>query len=65
MSYPKSKKSAKRYADYLSELHGKKFLPIERKDKKKEKFKLSINFAAAAEGEEVEEFVANGWKLVD
>lgn len=63
MSYPKSKKSAKRYADYLSELHGKKFLPIERKDKIKNK--RAINFAAAAEGEEVEDFIANGWKLVD
>lgn len=63
MSYPKSKKSAKRYADYLSELHGKKFLPIERKDKIKNKH--AINFAAAEYGEEVEDFVTNGWKLVD
>jgi len=60
MSYPKSKKSAKRYADYLSELHGKKFLPIERL--KKEKYKSSLNFAAAREGED---FITNGWKLVD
>jgi len=63
MSYPKSKKTAKLYADYLSDLHNKKFLPIERKDKIKNPF--TINFAAAEEGEELTDFITNGWEIIE
>ncbi len=63
MSYPKSKNSAKTYSAYLSKLHGKKFFPIERKDKIKNKF--ALNFAAAEEGGELDDFVANGWVIVE
>lgn len=62
MKYPKSKKSAKRYSDYLSELHGKKFSPIERIVKIKNKF--ALNFAAE-EGEFLSEYLAEGWKVVE
>ena len=63
MNYPKSKKSAKLYSAYLSELHGKKFLPIERKTKIKNKF--ALNFAAAEEGEELSDYLCEGWKVVE
>lgn len=62
MNYPKSKKTAKTYADYLSTLHGKRFFPIERIDKIKNKF--ALNFAAESE-EFIQDYLTNGWKLVD
>lgn len=62
MKYPRSKKTAKAYADYLSSLHGKKFLPIERTAKIKNKF--ALNFAAES-GDELQHYLTNGWKLVD
>lgn len=63
MTYPKSKKTTKLYADYLSFMRNKKFLPIERKDKIKNPF--AINFAAAEEGEELTDFITNGWEIID
>ena len=62
MKYPRSRKTAKAYADYLSSLHGKKYYPIKRTAKIKNKFVL--NFAAESE-EFLDEYLTNGWKLVD
>lgn len=56
MTYPKSKKTCKRYATYLSELHGKSFVPIEFP----EKGKVLINFAAV-EVDELSDYLSNGW----
>jgi hypothetical protein len=63
MKYPKSKKSAKRYAEYLSKLHGRVFVPIERTAKIKNEF--ALNFAAAEEGEELTDYLSEGWKVIE
>lgn len=62
MKYPESSAESIKYADYLSNLHGEKFLPIERVDKINNKF--AINFAAETE-EELPHYLEGGWKLVD
>jgi len=61
MNYPKSKKTAKRYAEYITNLNGKKHFPIERIDKIKNKF--ALNFAAVEEGE-LGDYVGHGWEIV-
>lgn len=63
MKYPKSKKSAKLYSAYLSELHGRVFVPIERIVKIKNKF--ALNFAAVESVEELPDYLSEGWKVID
>jgi hypothetical protein len=62
MKYPKSKKTAKLYADYLTNLHNKKHFPIERADKIKNNY--ALNFAAV-EKDELGEYIGYGWKFVE
>lgn len=61
MKYPKSKKTAKLYADYLTSLHGQRHLPIERADKIKNNY--ALNFAAV-EKDELGDYLGYGWKIV-
>ena len=62
MKYPKSKKTCKTYAEELSVLHEKKYFPIERINKIKNKF--ALNFAAVTE-DELPYYEVDGWKVVE
>ena len=60
MTYPRTPinaNQAKAYAEYLTGLFGKKFVPIERSDK----INGAINFTAVGE-KELEDW--SGWKIV-
>lgn len=60
MKYPKSKKSAKLYASWLSELHNQEWIPIEHPEKERG----LINFAAIKK-DEIEAYKADGWEIID
>jgi len=59
--YPSSKKSTKKYAEYLTDLHKVRHIPIVRIKKIKNKF--AINHAAVTD-DELEYYVENGWKVI-
>ena len=61
MKYPRHPKSCKLYAAWLSEIHKKKYLPIERRPKLNNKY--SINFAAVDE-EELPHYLVDGWEVL-
>lgn len=58
MKYPTTRKSCIRYAEYLSEIHGRKWIPIEWPDKD-----AQINFAAVTEYE-LAKYIIYGWKEI-
>ena len=65
MTYPKTPtncQTCKQYAEYLSGIHGKKFYPIERINKIKNKF--AINFTAVT-SEELAEYKLDGWRVLN
>lgn len=62
MKYPKSKKSCKLYAEWLSKLHNKIYFPIERWPKLNNKY--AINFAAVDE-EELPYYLVDSWEVLN
>lgn len=60
MKYPKSKKSAKLYASWLSKLHNQEYIPIEHPEKERG----LINFAAIKK-EELTHYMVDGWVIVE
>jgi hypothetical protein len=61
MKYPTTRKSCIRYAEYLSEIHGRKWIPIEWPDEDAQN--AQINFAAVTEYE-LGEYLLRGWKKI-
>lgn len=62
MKYPKSKKSAKLYASWLTTLHNKEYIAVEAFPKMKDKY--AINFAAVIK-DELKYYLVDGWKVVE
>lgn len=60
MKYPKSKKSCKLYADWLSKLHSKEYIPIEHPEKERG----MINFAAVTK-EELPYYLMADWQTLN
>ena len=60
--YPTSKKTARIYAEELSKLHGKKWIPIKRVKPIKNKY--ALNFAAIEPDEVLTYTESNKWKVI-